>query len=41
MKVESSRRDEKSNKADFLIFVFLMLVKLGYAGSEKPVHFSE
>ena len=37
-KIEISRRDGKSNKGDFLIFVFLMLVKLSYARSEKPTH---
>ena len=40
-KIESSRRDEKSNRGDFLIFAFLMLVKLSYARSEKPAHLRE
>ena len=26
---------------DFLIFVFLLLIKLSYACSEKPAHLSE
>ena len=33
-KIESSRRDGKSNRGDFLIFVFQMLVKLSYAFRE-------
>ena len=40
-KIESSRRDGKSNRGDFLIFVFLMLEKLSYVHSEKLVHLSE
>ena len=40
-KIESSSRDGKSNRGDFLIFVFLMLVKLSYARSEKPAHLRE
>ena len=40
-KIESSRRDGKSNRGDFLIFVFLMLVKLSYMRSEKLAHLTE
>ena len=41
-KMESHRSDEKSNRGDFLIFIFLMLVKLlNYACSEKPAHLLE
>ena len=40
-KIESSRKDGKSNRGDFLIFVFLTLVKLSYARSEKPAHLTE
>ena len=40
-KIESSRRNGKSNRGDFLIFVFLMLVKLSYMCSEMPAHLSE
>ena len=31
---------EMGNRGDFLIFVFLMLVKLSCAHSEKPAHLS-
>ena len=40
-KIESSRRDGRSNRGDCLFFVFLMLVKLSYAHSEKPAHLTE
>ena len=40
-KIQSSRRDRENNRGDFLIFVFLMLVKLSYVCSEKPVHLSQ
>lgn len=41
-KTESRRNDEKSKRGDFLIFVFLMLVKsLSYACSDKPAHLLE
>jgi len=37
-KIERSRRDRKSNGGDFLIFVFLVLVKWSEARSEKPAN---
>ena len=40
-KIESSRRDGKSNRGDFLTFVFLMLVNWSYARLGKPAHLSE
>ena len=40
-KIEHSRRDGKSNKGGFLIFVFLISVKLNHAHSEKLTHLSE
>ena len=39
-RIEISRRDGKSNRGDFLIFVLLMLVKLSYARSEKLAYFT-
>ena len=40
-KIESSKRDGKSNRGGFLIFILLMIVKLRYLHSEKLVHLSE
>ena len=40
-KIENSRRDGKSDRVDFLIFVFLISVKLSHTHSEKLAHLSE
>jgi len=40
-KIENSRRDGKSDRVDFLIFVLLISVKLSHAHSEKLAHLSE